>query len=164
MRRREGIAITTKRKRSNLLKKAMRIKDKVLLFTLVSVILCSCSTDRPEPSVQWFRLINRNVGKTYNIDFSLRVSRAYKGHELPLRLEILSPEGKRYVDTLRIPVNRETHNHTVSIIPSGVWNDIIWHYRKDVSFPEMGKWLFAVHYIDPEKKKGKVEELEMRIK
>lgn len=141
----------------------MRIKDKVLLLTLVSVILCSCSTGKPEPGVQWFRLINRNVEKTYNIDFTLRVSRAYKGSELPLRLEILSPAGKRYADTLKIPVKENSHNHSVNIIPSGVWNDIIWHYRRDAYFPETGKWLFAVHYMDPEKKKGMVEELEMRI-
>ncbi len=135
----------------------------MLLLTLVSVILCSCSNGKPEPDVQWFRLINRNAGKTYNIDFTLRVSRAYKGKELPLRLEILSPTGKRYSDTLRIPVKDNTHNHSVNIISSGIWNDIIWHYRKDASFPETGKWLFTVYCIDPEKKKGMVEALEMRI-
>ncbi|MEA5005629.1 MAG: hypothetical protein VB022_04360 [Rikenellaceae bacterium] len=142
----------------------MRIKDKVLLLTLISALLSSCSTGKPEPNVQWFRLINRNIEKTYNIDFTLRVSRAYKGSELPLRLEILSPEGKRYADTLRIPVKRNTHNHYINIISSGVWNDIIWHYRKNVAFPETGKWLFAVYYIETEKKEGMVEALEMRIK
>jgi len=142
----------------------MKINNRGVSLIFVIALLCSCTVEKAEPNVQWFRLTNRNTLKTYNIDFTLRISRAYEGSELPLKLVILSPTGKRYLDTLRIPVNKELHNHSVSIIESGVWSDIVWHYRKDASFPEVGKWLFAIHYISPQKKRGMVDGLEIMIK
>jgi hypothetical protein len=141
----------------------MKIRSKILLLFFFGGFLCSCAKDDYEPSAQWVKFNCRNTQKSFNIDFLLRISATYKDETLPVMLEILSPSGIRYKDTLKIPVKQQDGDSLTTVVRSGVWRDILWHYRKNVRFPLTGRWLFTIYYLEPGTKEGKLKEFKLKI-
>lgn len=84
----------------------------------------------------------------YSIDLYARVPATLKSDVISLIVDITSPEGKRYRDTLSLPVPG-TAVHGISS-KSGRWSDLKWRYRDGVNFSQTGNWSFAVVLNDKE--------------
>lgn len=62
-------------------------------------------------------------------------------------LTVLSPDGKRYRDTLTLPVLPDGKHGAVEISESGVWRDARWIYREGVTFPRKGLWVLTINHL-----------------
>lgn len=97
----------------------------------------------------------------YKIFFSARFSNKFILNNLPLGILYISPQGKRYSDTIRLYLN-ETDPHT-EFVKNGNWRDYRWLYRDGAMFPEKGIWLVSVKNIHIKEMYG-IRELALSLK
>ncbi len=90
----------------------------------------------------YFRFNITDTSETYRIYFTSRFSQQYIMNMLPISVLYISPEGKRFSDTLRLYLNEGDYN--TEYLKSGVWRDYRWLYRDGATFPEKGVWLISV--------------------
>ncbi len=97
----------------------------------------------------------------YKIFFSARFSNKFILNNLPLGILYISPQGKRYSDTIRLYLN-ETDPNT-EFVKNGNWRDYRWLYRDGAMFPEKGIWLVSVKNIHIKEMYG-IRELALSLK
>jgi hypothetical protein len=90
----------------------------------------------------YLRVNITNPGKKNIIYFTARFSNAFIMTSLPLSVLYISPEGKRYSDTVTLYLNQYDKN--TEFVRNGNWRDYRWLYRNGVIFPEKGVWLISV--------------------
>lgn len=90
----------------------------------------------------YYRFNITDTSKAYKIYFTSRFSGRYIMKALPLSLLYISPEGKRFADTLNLNLNEGDFN--TEYLKNGVWRDYRWLYRDGAVFPEKGIWLVSV--------------------
>jgi len=79
-------------------------------------------------------------------------------------MTILSPEGKRYRDTLYFPILNKVEHGVTEVVESGIWKDVRWLYRDGVSFPKKGLWVFTVKQISPEDNKHNIRDMGITLR
>lgn len=122
----------------------MKIINSVLL-SVALLIVFSCNNERKNDFKFRFRVAETHT--EYNIYFHTRVSTDFKGGSLPIVMTVLSPDNKRYTDTLSFPLTSRYKYGAIQIVRSGVWTDVKWLYRKGVTFPKKGLWLFSINQL-----------------
>ncbi|MFA6335068.1 MAG: hypothetical protein WCX48_05850 [Bacteroidales bacterium] len=122
----------------------MKIKNSLLLLvSLLTLVSCSYECE----SRQKFRFRVDDSLALYDIFLYTRILPGFKGGSLPVVLTVMSPDGKRFCDTLSFPLSSENRYGTVEEVKSGVWRDIKWLYRDGVTFPRTGLWVFTVDHL-----------------
>jgi hypothetical protein len=134
----------------------MKIRSKVLLLFFFGALLCSCAKDDYEPSVQWFKFNCRNTQRSFNVDFSLRISVTYKDETLPVMLEILSPSAFRFRETLKIPVKKLVSDGLTTVVRSGV-GELYSGTIERTSVSITGRWLVTIYFRNLAQKRGKLK-------
>lgn len=93
-----------------------------------------------------FRIPSLDTALLYNVDLYARVHSLSNAQELPILLKIISPEGRRFIDTIRLNMYSNLDNPIYA--KSGAWRDYRWSYRSKVNLPERGTWYLRVELID----------------
>jgi len=125
------------------------------------LFLLSCNTESKSSFKFRFKVVDTVA--EYRIYFYTRVVSDFKGANLPLEMTILSPEGKRYLDTLYFPILNKTKYGVIEVVKSGIWKDVRWLYRDGVIFPKKGLWVFTVKQILVQDNRRNIRELGMNI-
>lgn len=126
-----------------------------LFIAVISLLLISCGKLKQNTATVtlsnevfaggenlYFRFNISDTTRMYKIFFTSRFSERYVLNMLPLGILYISPQGKRYSDTLKLFLNEGNYN--TEYIKSGIWRDYRWVYRDKVVFPENGVWLVSV--------------------
>jgi gliding motility-associated lipoprotein GldH len=90
----------------------------------------------------YYRFNITNPIKAYRVYFTSRFSGRYIMKELPISILYISPQGKRFSDTIKLYLNEG--DLKTEYLKNGVWRDYRWLYRDGVRFPEKGIWLISV--------------------
>lgn len=117
------------------------LRSVILLFPL---LLLSCT------GLGSFSMGHRHITRfsaqdslsSYSIDLYARLPAGYTEEKLPLILEITSPQGDLYRDSLSLPVTKSNIPNISA--KSGRWCDMYWRYREGVKFSKSGNWTFVL--------------------
>ncbi len=110
-------------------------------FCLISLLLIAGCFSRNHSAV-FSRKISiepQDTNKVYNVDLFARLPYGVPAADIEMIIEIVTPRGKRYRDTIVLPV---TEGKEINNTMSGVWRDISWPYRKGVRLNSEGDWIF----------------------
>lgn len=131
----------------------------LLIIILLTTVACTGREDgfivlSDSPSSRTFdpgefleyRVASADSLSFYDIDIYARVHYSAEVDKIPLILRIVSPDGKKYADTLRLNISNNPVYPVYS--RSGVWRDYRWSYRKGISLPVIGTWYLRVDLID----------------
>lgn len=123
-----------------------RLRVNIAAFILIAAALFATSCNE---------CCNRGVGYAYsstyecedtlssfNIYIYARVSSKYSHNAMPIVIIVTTPLGKRYSDTLKLPLLER--GVEAKKIESGMWRDFEWSYRREVLFSNKGKWRFTL--------------------
>lgn len=139
----------------------MKIRSSILL-SISLIFLISCNTESASSFKFRFRVSDTVAG--FKFFLYTRVVADFKEESIPLEMIVLSPEGKRYLDTLYFPILNTSKYGVVDVVKSGIWKDVRWLYRDGVTFPKKGLWLFTVKQISPLDNKLNIKEMGIMIK
>lgn len=118
-----------------------KLRSVILLFPL---LILSCS-DWGSYSTGYRHITRFTAQDTlsgYAIDLYARLPSGCTEETLPLILEITSPQGDIYRDSLSLPVIKSNIPNISA--KSGRWSDMYWKYREGVKFTQNGNWTFAL--------------------
>lgn len=139
----------------------MKIKNSFLLL-LSLFFLFSCAQES-KTHLKFRFEINDTVSE-YRIFFYTRVLDGFKGDSLPVVLTVMSPEGKKYHDTISFPLVKKGNVNNLEEVRSGVWRDLRWLYRDGAILPKKGLWVFSVTHLSPAKNLQNIKDFNIMLK
>jgi hypothetical protein len=113
----------------------------ILLFPLL-ILSCSGWGSFSTGYRHITRFTAEDTLSSYAIDLYARLPAGYSDKMVQLILDITSPEGNIYRDTLSLPVTKSNIPNISA--KSGRWSDMYWKYREGVKFAKSGNWTFAL--------------------
>ena len=118
------------------------IRNSSLSLFLAVIIVASCNgRDVSDGQFTTSYKIGDSVS-LYDLGIFARLNGAPGMDRLSLRVEVITPSGKSYIDTLSLLLS-ET-DIVEKMVRERKWTDILWYYRSGVSFPYSGKWQFVI--------------------
>lgn len=118
-----------------------KLRSVILLFPLL-ILSCSGWGSFSAGHRHITRFTADDTLSSYAIDLYARLPAGYTEEKLPLILEITSPQGDIYRDSLSLPVTKSNIPNISA--KSGRWSDMYWRYREGVQFTKSGNWTFAL--------------------
>ncbi len=89
------------------------------------------------------RFTSEDTLSPHTIDIYARIPENYKGNTLSLILDITSPDGKLYRDSLYLNVNGVKTKGISDV--NGRWRDLYRKYREEVMLEQRGTWIFTLY-------------------
>lgn len=139
----------------------MKIKNSFLLLVSL-LILLSCNSESKSHLKFRFRVVDTVA--EYRIYFYTRVLSDFKKESLPLVMTVMSPDGKRFRDTISFPLVSKNNYGGIEEAKSGVWRDVRWLYRDGVTFPKTGLWIFTINHLTSKNDLSSIGELGLTLK
>ena len=123
--------------------KTILINSVYPVLLLFIPIIISCSGEERISHVEFeTKFVSNNPETSYLLDIYGRIDRAELKRadisHIPIEIVITSPNGNSYTDIQSLPVGISEGRDV------GMWLDLKWSYRKGVSFPEEGRWIFLI--------------------
>lgn len=125
------------------------IHIKTLLFLSLLLLLNSCSAKK-ENTLYSFGYEVKDTNALKDIVLVLRLPDRCSGGGHQMMINIISPSGERYTDSVVFPsISKSTSpaysEESFKVVNSGIWRDSRWVYRRGVRFPSKGKWQFVIY-------------------
>ncbi len=121
-----------------------------LFFLLASLFVLSSCANESKLSFRHQLRVDDTLSE-YSFHLYARILSDYNGKNLPLVITVFSPEGKKFRDTINFPLIVNTVNRETEVAHSGIWRDIKWLYRDNITFPSKGQWVISIEQLSSKK-------------